>query len=91
MCAISLAQPLYPASSIRTRTCSSWGALLDQVNLTGVATIEQAIELIAERAATVPAGEWIIGSGWDEGAWGRQLPGQNAAERARAEPPCIYG
>lgn len=50
------------------------GALLDQVNLVGVETEEEAVELIVERAKTVPKGEWIVGRGWDEGAWANRYP-----------------
>ncbi len=50
------------------------GALLDQVNLIGVETEEDAVELIAERARSVPKGEWIVGRGWDEGAWANRYP-----------------
>ena len=50
------------------------GALLDQVNLVGVDTEEEAVELIVERAKTVPKGEWIVGRGWDEGAWANRYP-----------------
>ena len=50
------------------------GALLDQVNLVGIETEEQAVELIVERAKSVPKGEWIVGRGWDEGAWANRYP-----------------
>ena len=50
------------------------GALLDQVNLVGVETEEAAVELIVERAKSVPKGEWIVGRGWDEGAWANRYP-----------------
>jgi len=50
------------------------GALLDQVNLVGIETEEQAVELIVERAKFVPKGEWIVGRGWDEGAWANRYP-----------------
>ena len=50
------------------------GALLDQVNLVGVATEEEAVQMIVERAKSVPKGEWIVGRGWDEGAWANRYP-----------------
>ena len=50
------------------------GAKLDAVNLTDVATEEEAVALVAERARSVPAGEWIVGAGWDEGAWANRYP-----------------
>ncbi len=50
------------------------GAKLDAVDLTDVATEEEAVALVAERARSVPVGEWIIGAGWDEGAWVNRYP-----------------
>ena len=50
------------------------GAKLDTVDLTGIETEEQAVALVAERAKSVPEGEWIIGGGWDEGAWANRYP-----------------
>ncbi len=50
------------------------GASLSKVNLTKVKTETQAVELIAARAQTVPNGDWILGQGWDEGAWANHYP-----------------
>ena len=50
------------------------GALLERVNLIDVATEEEAVALVVERAKSVPKGEWIIGAGWDEGAWANRYP-----------------
>ena len=50
------------------------GAKLDAVDLTDVATEEEAVRLVADKAKTVPEGEWIIGAGWDEGAWANRYP-----------------
>lgn len=50
------------------------GALLERVNLIDVATEEEAVALVVERAKSVPKGEWIVGAGWDEGAWANQYP-----------------
>ncbi len=50
------------------------GGNLDRIDLTGVATEAEAVERVAARAASVPAGEWILGYGWDEGAWAGRYP-----------------
>ncbi len=63
------------------------GALLDQVNLVGIATEEQAVELIVERAKSVPKGEWIIGRGWDEGAWANRYPDKALLSSAVPDHP----
>ena len=50
------------------------GAVLERIDLTEVATEEEAVALVVERAKTVPKGEWILGRGWDEGAWANRYP-----------------
>lgn len=50
------------------------GERIDRVNLVDAKTEEEAVALIVERAKTVPAGEWIVGLGWDEGAWADNYP-----------------
>lgn len=50
------------------------GKALTQVNLEGVETEEEAVARVAERARSVPEGEWIVGWGWDEGAWADRHP-----------------
>ena len=50
------------------------GKKLDNINLTDIATEAEAVSLITEQAKSVPQGEWIIGAGWDEGAWANRYP-----------------
>lgn len=50
------------------------GQALERVNVTGVATEAEAVERVAERAKSVPKGEWIVAVGWDEGAWANRYP-----------------
>jgi predicted amidohydrolase YtcJ len=50
------------------------GAALSRVSLVDVATEAEAVERIVEAARHVPEGEWIIGQGWDEGAWANRYP-----------------
>jgi len=50
------------------------GEAASQVDLTAVRTEEDAVALVAERARSVPKGEWILGRGWDEGAWANRYP-----------------
>ena len=50
------------------------GELAARVNLIGVGTEEEAVDLVAARAADTPAGQWIVGRGWDEGAWANHYP-----------------
>ena len=67
------------------------GAQLDQVNLVDVATEEDAVALIVERAKTVAAGEWIVGRGWDEGAWANRYPDKELLTQAVPDHPVFMG
>ncbi len=50
------------------------GELQARINLIGVETEEEAVAKVAGRAASIPKGEWIVGRGWDEGAWANRYP-----------------
>lgn len=50
------------------------GAIQEQVRLFDLGTEEAMVERIVERAARVPEGQWIVGYGWDEGAWADDYP-----------------
>ena len=68
------------------------GQSLDRVNLTGIATEAEAVERIVERAKTTPKGEWILGFGWDEGAWANRYPDQRLlTERVPDHPVVMRG
>ncbi|MFN8573707.1 MAG: amidohydrolase [Gemmatimonadaceae bacterium] len=68
------------------------GTSLDRVNLTGIPTEEEAVARIVARAATVPKGEWIIGYGWDEGAWANHYPDKRLiSERVPDHPVMMRG
>jgi len=63
------------------------GTKLNQVDLTDIATEEEAVALVAERAKSVPKGEWITGSGWDEGAWANRYPDKVLLSEAVPDHP----
>jgi predicted amidohydrolase YtcJ len=65
------------------------GALLRQVDLTDVDTEEEAVALVAARAREVPAGEWIIGRGWDEGEWANRYPDKALLSSAVPDHPVV--
>ena len=50
------------------------GATLEQIDLVGVATEEEAVARVVARAGDVAPGTWLIGYGWDEGAWADDYP-----------------
>jgi predicted amidohydrolase YtcJ len=63
------------------------GRKLERVNLTDIATEAEAVSLIAERAKSVPKGEWIVGAGWDEGAWANRYPDKALLSEAVPDHP----
>jgi len=65
------------------------GAKLESVDLTHVTTEEQAVALVAERAKSVPKGEWIFGAGWDEGAWANHYPDKARLSAAVPDHPVV--
>ena len=68
------------------------GANLERVNVAAVATEGEIVDMIANRAATVPEGEWIIGWGWDEGVWAAGYPDmQLLSERVPKHPVYLGG
>ncbi len=63
------------------------GQQIDSVNLVDAKTEEEAVRRIAERAKRVPVGEWIIGHGWDEGAWSNNYPDKRLLSEAVPDHP----
>ncbi len=46
------------------------GDALHIVDLTGTTSYDQVIARVAERAKTMPKGQWVLGRGWDQNDWG---------------------
>ena len=47
----------------------AYGLSLREIDLINVPTRDAALERIAARAATTPAGQWLTGRGWDQVLW----------------------
>jgi predicted amidohydrolase YtcJ len=68
------------------------GALASRINLMGVESEEEAVRLAEARAAETPPGTWILGAGWDEGAWADRLPTMELlSERVPHHPVYLRG
>jgi predicted amidohydrolase YtcJ len=68
------------------------GRMLERVNLVGVTREVEAVEKVAARAAVTPKGEWILGYGWDEGAWANRYPtAKLLSERVPDHPVYLRG
>ncbi len=65
------------------------GGRLEGAVLVGVETEAEAIARVVERARGVPAGEWVLGWGWDEGAWADRYPTHDALSEAVPEHPVL--
>ncbi len=50
------------------------GEKSEEISLEGVLTKSEMAKRLQEAAAGRPAGEWILGTGWDEGEWADALP-----------------
>ena len=44
-------------------------AMIRLVDLSGAASLADAVELVGARASGTPEGEWVLGRGWDESKW----------------------
>ncbi|MBN1318131.1 MAG: amidohydrolase [Anaerolineales bacterium] len=66
-----------------------WYALTqDWIELHGVNSLEKAVELVRERARRTPAGEWILGTGWNHNNWaGGAFPTAGDLDRAAPDHP----
>lgn len=65
----------------------SLGQSFLELNLEGVGTADEVVELVRERARRTPPGEWITGWGWDEGAWARNYPDNEKLSQATPDHP----
>jgi len=45
------------------------GGMLAEVDLVGTTSFEEVVQRVVQRAATQPAGSWVIGRGWDQNDW----------------------
>jgi predicted amidohydrolase YtcJ len=64
------------------------GLSLDVVKLVDTKSYDEVIERVKERAAKTPAGEWIIGRGWDQNDWPvKEFPTKEALDAAISDHP----
>lgn len=61
------------------------------VDLVGAKSLEEMQARIAERARSTPAGEWLIGRGWDHTLWPDQkLPTRQELDAVTGDHPAIF-
>jgi predicted amidohydrolase YtcJ len=65
----------------------SLGQSFLELNVEGAESPQIVIQKVKERAAEVPKGEWIIGWGWDEGAWASNYPSNSKLSEVSPDNP----
>jgi predicted amidohydrolase YtcJ len=64
------------------------GQSLQTVNLFGAKSYDEVIARVVARSKGVPAGQWILGRGWDQNQWGdTHFPTHEALSRALPNNP----
>ena len=64
------------------------GQSLQRLRLVGTKSAEEIAKLVAERAKTTPAGEWILGRGWDQNDWAvEKFPTHDVLDRVAGDHP----
>ena len=64
------------------------GHALQRLRLEGTKSAEAIAAMVAERAKTAPAGQWILGRGWDQNDWAVQkFPSRELLDRVAPNHP----
>ena len=63
------------------------GEILQRVNLTDVQTPQAAIGKLQAEIGKIETGEWVIGQGWDEGAWANNYPNRQMLDTVFPDNP----
>ncbi|MBL4672488.1 MAG: amidohydrolase [Arenicella sp.] len=63
------------------------GEILQRINLADEASPATAIAKLKILSADLKAGEWLIGQGWDEGAWANSYPNRQMLDKAFPNNP----
>lgn len=66
---------------------AEYGELLRLVNLNEVGSPAAAIEMLQKQSGSLKKGEWVIGQGWDEGAWANNYPNRKMLDEAFPDNP----
>jgi predicted amidohydrolase YtcJ len=66
------------------------GADLENVSVRGLPSEAETVKAVAAAAAARPAGEWLIGRGWDQNRWpGQEFPTRAALDAAVGDRPVL--
>ncbi len=79
---------IYPGLADAHAHLSGLGTALERVRLEDTRTYEEIVARVAERAAALPRGEWLLGRGWDQTRWPvKDFPTADALSRAVPNHP----
>jgi predicted amidohydrolase YtcJ len=68
------------------------GQMLNSLILVGVKSVDQVAELVRQKVAITPKGEWVFGRGWDQTLWKEQnFPEKEILDRVAPDNPVILG
>lgn len=65
------------------------GEQAERVDVSAATTVEEMAALLTERVEAALPGEWIIGGGWDEGAWADNLPVRGPVDAVSPDHPVV--
>lgn len=65
----------------------SLGQSFLELNVEGIQTPKEVVLKIQKRVENTPAGEWVTGWGWDEGAWAKNYPTNEELSAVSPENP----
>ena len=66
----------------------SLGTALERLDLVGATSLEDALGRVGSAASKLPAGEWLLGRGWDQNDWpGKRFPTAADLDRAAGDRP----
>ena len=65
------------------------GEIAERIDLAEVTTMDEMARRVAIRVEETPAGEWVAGAGWDEGAWADALPTKGPIDAVSPDHPVV--
>jgi predicted amidohydrolase YtcJ len=65
------------------------GEQADRVDVSEAVSVEEMAAAVTARLVEAAPGEWILGGGWDEGAWADRLPEHEALSAVSPDHPVV--
>ncbi|KPK77437.1 MAG: hypothetical protein AMJ79_03360 [Phycisphaerae bacterium SM23_30] len=60
-----------------------------KLNVMGVETPDEVVEKVKEQLQNIPTGQWLIGWGWDDGAWADNYPTNEKLNAVSPDNPTL--